>query len=258
MSFGLSAAAIGGIAAGVGAIGGAVISSNGAKSAASTQANAANAGIAQQQQEFDTIQGLLKPYVDAGTSATSQYESTLGQLNNLTGANGGAAQQTAINGLKSNPMYTTAMDLGQQSILQSASATGGLRGGNTVASLGYLPQQILTNVMGSQIGNLQSSLQSTGQLIGIGENAAAGTGNAGISTGNNITSLIGQQGAINAGGILAGTNAASGAINGIGTYLGSNGGQAAIAALMNAGGAGGFNPAYQSAYSGIDNPANYG
>lgn len=272
MSFGLSAAAIGGIAAGVGAIGGAVISSSGAKSAADTQAQATQSGINEQNYEFNTIQGLLKPYVDAGTTALTgyngaagQYGNTLQQLNNLTGANGSSAQSTALMGLTSNPMYTTAMKLGQQSILQNASATGSLRGGNTISSLGYLPSQVLSGVEQQQIGNLSSSLLGAqglaglyGQLVSTGQNAAAGTGNAGIQTGNNITSLLGQQGAIGAGATLAGTNAASGAINQFGTYLGSSGGQAAIAALMNAGGTGGFNSAYQGAYSGFDNPSNYG
>lgn len=284
MSLGLSAAAIGGIAAGVGAIGGAYISSQGAKSAANTQASADEAGINQQGQEFNTVQGLLAPFQQAGTSALTgystaqkgyqgalgQYSNTLGQLGNITGANGSAAQTTAINGLTSSPLYTSAMQLGQQSILQNASATGGLRGGNTIASLGYLPQQTLASVMNQQISNLGTSLNGTaglltgygnevsqyGNLVQQGESAAAGTGTAALSTGNNITSLLGQQGAAQAGGTLAGTNAATGAINQAGTYLGSSGGQAALAALMSS--AGGFNPTMQAAYGGIDNPSNYG
>ena len=250
MSFGLSAAAIGGIAAGVGAIGSSVISANGAKSAADTQAQATQSGINEQNYEFNTIQRLLKPYVDAGTTAltgyngaTGQYASTLQQLGNLTGANGSSAQSTALQGLTSNPMYTNAMQLGQQSILQNASATGGLRGGNTIASLGYLPSQVLSGVEQQQIGNLSSSLMGAqglaglyGQLVSTGQNAAAGTGNAGIQTGNNITSLLGQQGAALASGTVAGANAAAGSFN---TILGGSGGQAAIAALMNAGGVSG-------------------
>lgn len=295
MSAGLSAAAIGGIAAGVGSIGGAVISSMGAQSAANTQANAANAQVQEQANEFNTIQGLLKPYSDFGSSAIPGYNaaqtnyinglgqfsneigtygSILGQLNGLTGANGAAAQQAAINGLKQQPLYTNSMNLGQQAILANASATGGLRGGNTIASLGYLPGQILSNVMQQQVSNLGTSLNGQsgllngqagfltgagnlvgqyGNILNLGENAAAGTGQAAMSTGNNITSLLGQQGAIQAGSILAGSNAMTQGINGVsgalGTYL-KNG--------FPSGGASGFNPAYQAAYSGFDNPSNYG
>lgn len=243
MAFGLSGAAIGGIASGIGAIGGALISSGSAQGAADAQSGASAAGIAEQGREFDKIRSLLQPYIDAGNGALSGYSGAMGdyqsglsgyrgiqtQLNNLTGANGAAAQQTAINGLTNSPLYTNAMNLGQQSILANASATGGLRGGNTIASLGYLPGQVLSNVMQTQIGNLGTSLTGQtgllngignaitqyGNLANLGENAAAGTGQAAMSTGNNITSLIGQQGAAQAGGIIGSGNALSGAINGV-------------------------------------------
>lgn len=268
MSFGLSAAAIGGIAAGVGAVGGAAISAMGANSAADTQAQATQSQIGQQNYEFQTIQGLLSPYVSAGTNALSgyttaqgnysgelgQYATTVGQLNNLTGANGASAQNTALKGLTSNPLYTNSMNLGQQAILANASATGGLRGGNTISSLGYLPGQILSNVEQSQIGNLGTSLNGitgllngyqtqVGQYAGLvqqGENAAAGTGTAALQTGNNITSLIGQGGAINAGSTLATSNSITGALNNFTSYLGTNSGSSALASLLaSAGGIGG-------------------
>ncbi|NMV36919.1 hypothetical protein [Ralstonia insidiosa] len=257
MAFGLSGAAIGGIAAGVGAIGGAMISANGAQSAADAQAGASQAGIAEQRREFDTIRGLLSPYVNAGTGALPGYNAAIGrytnsldQLDNLTGANGQTAQKAAIAGLTSSPLYTTAMDLGQQSILANASATGGLRGGNTIASLGFLPQQVLSQVLQTQIGNLGASMQGAqslaglhGGLLNLGENAAAGTGQAAMSTGNNITSLLGQQGAAQAGGIIGNSNAVSGAINGVagafGQYMNSSRRPSysfAAPAYMNAGG----------------------
>ncbi|RBJ75791.1 hypothetical protein C3L29_032505, partial [Pseudomonas sp. MWU12-2534b] len=201
----------------------------------------AQAGINEQNYEFNTLRGLLQPYIDQGTGAMPQlqgitkqeqgvatqtqgildnYLGGVNQLNNMTGINGPQAQQAWINSLTQNPLYTNAMNLGQQAILANASATGGLRGGNTIASLGYLPGQILSNVMGQQIGNTQSALSSIngalngsqvlngiyGQLggqfqnlINTGANAAAGTGNAAISTGNNITNLTGQIGAAQSG-----------------------------------------------------------
>ncbi|BAO04679.1 DNA ejection [Ralstonia phage Firinga] len=252
MSLGITASVVGGI----GAIAGGVISANGAQSAADTQANATQSGIAQQNYQFNTLRGLLQPYVDAGTgalsgynSAVGQYGSTLGQLNNLTGANGQAAQQSAISGLTSSPLYATAMDLGQQSILANASATGALRNGNTIASLGYLPQQVLSNVMQTQIGNLGTSLSGTqslvnqyGNLLNLGENAASGTGQAAMNTGSNITNLLGQQGAAQAGGTIGTSNAINSAINGVssafGQYAnGSNGNYSFSApAYLNAGG----------------------
>ena len=271
MSLGITAAVVGG----VGAIAGGIISANGAQSAADTQAAATQSGITEQNYQFNKVQGLLQPYVDAGTGALPGYNSAMGayqggiqgyqgiqsNLNGLTGANGPTAQQAAINALQQNPLYTTSMNLGQQAILANASATGGLRNGNTIANLGYLPGQILSNVMQQQIGNLGTSLNGQsgllgflgnavsqqGNLINAGQNAAAGTGQASMQTGNNITNLLGQQGAIGAGATLAGTNAFTGAINNFSGVLGSyNGG----AGGGSSGGAYAFsNPGATSSYA---------
>lgn len=270
------AAAVG-VGTAVAGVAGSAMQSSAASDAADAQSQANQSQIAQQNYQFNTIRGLLQPYVDAGTGAISGYQGAqgnfqqglnlygrvLGQLNNLTGANGSPAQQDAINGLQSNPLYTTSMNLGQQAILANASATGGLRNGNTIANLGYLPGQILSNVMGTQIGNLGTSLngvtgllngQNTavsqfGGLLNLGENAAAGTGQAAMNTGNNITSLLGQQGAIGAGATLAGTNAITGGINSLagalGGYLGSGSGGGGYSFSMPAGSSSA--PAYMSA-----------
>ncbi|MEZ7524005.1 hypothetical protein [Burkholderia vietnamiensis] len=304
MTAAITAAVVGGGAL----IGSSLINSNSASSAADTQASAAQAGIDEQKYQFDKIQGLLVPYVNMGYNSINgyqnaltgyqtgidtynknvgQYSSTLGQLNNLTGANGTKAQQTAINGLKSNPMYTSAMQLGQQAILANASATGGLRGGNTIASLGYLPGQVLSNVMGSQIGNLGTSLNATsgllnantgalnayanyaglnGNLLSLGENAAAMTGNAGLTTGNNITNLLGQAGAAQAGGTLGTSNAITSGLNGFSSLLGSSTGQNALQSLFggsSGSGSGGYNfymPAAQAGgiSYGLGSGLNYG
>lgn len=218
----------------VGGLTGANAQASAAQGAANSQEAAAMAGIQQQQQEFNQVQQLESPFVNAGTGALGGYNSTLSQLANLTGANGNGAQQSAINGLTSNPLYTTSMALGQQSILANASATGGLRGGNTIASLGYLPNQVLSNTLQTQIGNLQSTLGGYGNLVGVGQNAAAGVGNAGMSTGNNITNLLGQQGSAQAGAQIAGGNATASGINSLGSLLGSTAGQN----LLNAAGTG--------------------
>jgi hypothetical protein len=246
-----------------GAIGGSIISANGARSAANQQAEANQSQLAEQQYQFDTVRGLLKPYVDTGTQALGDYQTALGgyrgilgNLLDLTGGNGNVAQQASIKGLQSNPLYTNAMNLGQQAILANASATGGLRNGNTIYNLGYLPGQVLSNVMQSQIGNLgtaltgqQGLLGNIGGLISLGENAAAGTGNAAMQTGNNVTSLLGQQGAIGAGATLAGTNALTNGLNGVtgalGSYFGSGGGGGGFNFTMPAGSA--ATPAYMSA-----------
>lgn len=66
MTFGLSAAAIGGIAAGAGAIGGALISGNAAEGAANTQAGAARDATEAQRQMFERQIALQEPWRQAG------------------------------------------------------------------------------------------------------------------------------------------------------------------------------------------------
>lgn len=176
------------------------------QNAADTQAGAAQAGIAEHQRQFDAVQKLLAPYVGAGTGSLSAQQ-------NLLGMNGNDAQQQAINGISNSPIYTSALAAGNRNILANASATGGLRGGNTQAALGQFSPQLLSQVIQQQYGNLAG-------LTSIGQNAAAGVGNAGMQTGNSIAGLLQQQGAAQAGGALAQGNANAGYAGAVGNAIG--------------------------------------
>lgn len=265
-------------------------------------------GITQQEQGllpqfqglFSQFQGLnsqQQGVATQGQGILNQASGAATQLGNMTGANGAAAQQSWINGLTSNPLYTSAMQLGQQQILANASATGGLRGGNTIATLGYLPQQTLANVMNQSISNQQSALSgylnalggaatqngllgSIGNtlsgagaqltndygvlsglgsqftnLINQGESAAAGVGNAALTTGSNVSNLNTQQGAIGAGATLGATNALSGAAN---SYISSSNLNSILSALTGSGTSSLSSltgPGYNSALSSFAAPA---
>lgn len=209
MTAAISAAVIG--------VGGGIYGANRAASAAGdaagTQAAASQAGIDEQRRQFDAIQKLLSPYVQAGTGALAGQQ-------NLIGLNGMQAQQDAISALQATPMYTSALQTGEESILANASATGGLRGGNTQAALAQFSPALLSSMIQNQYANL-------GGLTSLGQNAAAGVGNAGLSTGGNIAGLLGQQGAAIAGGQLARGalpgDIASAISGGLGLYAGLGG-----------------------------------
>ena len=160
-----------------------------AKDAAAAQQAAAQSGITEQRRQFDLVQQLLAPYAQTGTKA-------LGGQADLTGLNGPEAQRAAIAALEGSPQMAALMQQGENAILQNASATGGLRGGNTQAALATFRPNLLAQLIDQQYGRL-------GGLTSIGQNAAAGTGNAGIATGNNVTQILGQIGASQAGGALA-------------------------------------------------------
>ena len=183
-----------------------VIQSNAAKKAAGQQAASAQQGIDEQRRQFDALQVLMKPYVGTGTTA-------LGQQAALIGVSGPEAQQKAINALQQGPEFNALVQQGENAILQSAAATGGLRGGNVQGALAQFRPQVLSSLIEQQYNRL-------GGLSTMGQNAAAGVGTAGMQTGTNIANLLAQQGAAQAGGTLASGQAWGNAIGSIGGALG--------------------------------------
>ena len=182
-----------------GALGGAFEGSESVGQASGVQQQAAQAGIDEQRRQFDAIQKLLQPYTEAGTGALTQQQALLGM-----GAPG--AQQQAIAALQGSPQFQALQQQGENAILQNASATGGLRGGNVQGALAQFRPALLSSLIDQQYSRL-------GGLTSIGQNAAAGVGNAGMSTGTNIATLLGRQGQAQAGGILGQQNALTGGIN---------------------------------------------
>jgi hypothetical protein len=160
-----------------------------AQDASNAQLQASQAGIAEQQRQFDTVRKLLDPFVTAGHNSLFQQQT-------LAGMNGGDLQQAAIDQLKQTPGYTSQLKLGENRILANASATGGLRGGNVQAALGMFAPQLLAQTINDQYTRL-------GGITSIGQNAAVGVGNAGMATGQGISGLLQQGGAAVAGGDLA-------------------------------------------------------
>lgn len=181
-----------------------------AEDAAYAQQQAAQAGMSEEQRRFNSIQKLLKPYVDAGQPALTQQQ-------NLIGMNGNDAQQAAIDALKSGAGFQSLLKQGENSILQNASATGGLRGGNTQGALAQFSPQLLNAAINDQYGKL-------GGMVSLGQNSAVMEANAGQNSTNNIVQLLQQQGAAKAGGIMAESKYEADAWNslakGIGTYYG--------------------------------------
>jgi hypothetical protein len=169
-------------------LGGAIEGRESVGEASQAQQQAAQGGIDEQRRQFDAIQKLLQPYTEAGTGALAQQQALLG-----LGTPG--AQEQAITALQGSPQFQALQQQGENAILQNAAATGGLRGGNVQAALAQFRPALLSSLIEQQYGRL-------GGLTAIGQNAAAGVGNAGMSTGSNIATLLGRQGQAQAGGIL--------------------------------------------------------
>jgi hypothetical protein len=181
--------------------------------AAGKQADAAQAGINEQRDAYSKIQDLLNPYVKAGTSSLSA------QLD-LIGLNGSDAQARAVESLNTSPEMTALVKSGETGILANASATGGLRGGNTQAALAQFRPQMLAELINRRYNQL-------GGIAAAGQNAATNVGTAGQNSANQIAALLTQQGKANAAGALGYgqmLNAVPNAITtGMGTYMGLGG-----------------------------------
>lgn len=224
-------------------IGGAVVSAyasnRAAKKAAGAQSEAAQAGISAQERQLESIQKLLAPFVQAAAGGggefdeaaylkanpdiaadpfwganpelhflengrregrqgfyTPQTQGSLQAQQALLGLSGQEAQRAAIGQIESSPGFQSLVRQGEAGILANASATGGLRGGNVQAALAQFRPALLSQAIESQFAKL-------GGLTSLGQNAAAGVGNAGLQTAQGTSALLQQAGAAQAGQALA-------------------------------------------------------
>jgi hypothetical protein len=178
------------IGAGIGSsISGSQQQAKAAGQAAQTQSAAAQAGISEQQRQFDKLTELMSPYVTAGAGA-------LGQQQAILGLQGAEAQKAAYAGVQQSPEFLAMQQQGENALLQQASATGGLRGGNIQGALAQFRPGLLNQLVQQRYTNL-------GGLTSLGQASAAGQAGAGMQSAGAIGNLLAQQGAALAGGQIA-------------------------------------------------------
>lgn len=202
--------AVAGLGAGTSLIG-ASQQAKAAGRAADAQTQAAEAGIAEQRRQFDAVQALLAPFVEGGTDA---FRSML----DLAGVGGPDAEQAAIAAIEAGPQFEELTRQGEEAILARASATGGLRGGDVQGALAQFRPQVLIDLVSQRYGQL-------GGLAGLGQASASGQAAAAQNLGANVSNLLGQVGAAQAGGALARGQAFQQGLAGIGQGIGLIGGQ---------------------------------
>ncbi len=177
-----------------------------AETAAGAQTASSAASIAETRRQFDIVQKLLEPYVGAGASA-------LGAQQALLGLAGTEEQQKAISALETSPQFEALARQGETAMLQQASATGGLRGGNIQAALAQYRPQLLSQMIENQFSKL-------GTISGLGQASAAGTGAAAQAAGGTIANLLQQQGQAAAGAALASGQAQAQMWGNVGSSIG--------------------------------------
>jgi hypothetical protein len=203
----------GAIVGGVAAYAGSQQQASAAKNAANAQAQAGQAAIAANADQFQQMKAMVQPYADAG------YDSLKAQLD-LIGQNGPVAQQAAINSIQSDPNALALAQQGEQGILANASATGGLRGGNIQAALAQFRPQLLQSMINDRYSKLQNITQ-------LGQAAASQQASASLANGQQTANLLTGIGNAQAQGLIgagaanaAGYNALGQGVAGVGNAFG--------------------------------------
>tara|TARA_R110000822_G_scaffold37180_9_gene104245 strand:- start:407 stop:1123 length:717 start_codon:yes stop_codon:yes gene_type:complete len=183
---------------------------NAAERASAAQTEAANAGIQTQKDAATLAREDLQPFVQRGLdsfSALDPYQSggaqAFQQQQNILGLGDPGSQQAAYDAMAQSPQFQAMQQQGENAMLQNASATGGLRGGNMQAALAQFSPELLNNLMQQQYSNLGglagAGLQTAQNAASMGQASAAGQAAQGLQTGANIAGLQGQVGAAEAG-----------------------------------------------------------
>lgn len=201
-----------------------------AQHAGDLQYKAAQDAAIQQRMMFEQMRGSLKPYMSAGENALTQMQS-------MTGTNPGGNPLTSPlttpfrswnptqEGLEATPGYKFALSQGLKAGQNRLTAQGLGESGPAVTGAIDYATGLASGTYQQQFQNYNQEFQNYwnqnqnvyNMLAGLtqtGENAAAGTGVAGIQTGGAISNLMtGGASALGAGGLGAANAWAQGATN---------------------------------------------
>ncbi len=169
-----------------------VIQGRSAKRAARAQERAAQQAADVQREALESFERRTQPFAEAGGAAINPLLNLLG-----ISPTGEAVQPQTI--AEINPLVDFLRQEGFEDIQESAAARGALGSGGTLRDLTRFNTQLASTIAP------QLQQQRFGQLfnlVGLGSNAAAGQGTAGLQTAGNIGNLLQSGGAARAGGIL--------------------------------------------------------
>ena len=185
-----------------------------AQNAAKTQANAAEKASQIQKDMFEQVRGDLNPYRTAGSNALAQLMGGMGQ-------DGQFMKTYSGQDIYDDPSYQFRVNQGNNAIQGGAAAQGGLLSGATLKALQNYGQESASqeyqNAYNRFNADQTNQYNRLSNLVGIGQNAAAQTGNAGTQTAQAIANNTMQGANSQAAGTIAAGNSVA---NGFGSLLG--------------------------------------
>lgn len=163
----------------IGAITGSNSQAKAAKSAANQQYQASKEATQVQKDMYDQTRKDLSPYAQAGGTALSQLMGGMGP-------NGQFMQEYNGQDIYDDPGYQFRLQQGQDSIQSGAAAQGGLLSGATQKALLNYGQDAASQEYGNAYNRFNADQTNQynrlSNLVGLGQNAAAQQGNAGMQT----------------------------------------------------------------------------
>lgn len=163
----------------IGAITGSNSQAKAAKSAANQQYQASQDANKIQKDMYDQTRKDLSPYAQAGGTALSQLMGGMGP-------NGQFMQEYSGQDIYDDPSYQFRLQQGQDSIQSGAAAQGGLLSGATQKALLNFGQDAASQEYGNAYNRFNADQTNQynrlSNLVGLGQNAAAQQGNAGMQT----------------------------------------------------------------------------
>lgn len=222
------------IAAGIGAVGSlasGLFGMSAADKAAKAQEAASNKALAVEQQQFNTAQGDLQPFMEGGTNSLAALQKLLGIGPGGAGPTNPMLQMLGIGAdgkptgagidpstFQASPGYQFQLQQGMDAVTNSNAARG--LGGNALKQLQSYGQgtanqgwqQYLSN-LGGAYGSLTGNLTN---LIGAGASAGSALAGNALRSGEQQASTLGDVGNAQASGAIGGANALTGGLNGVG------------------------------------------
>lgn len=205
----------------VGGVASSAIGGSAAKSAANTQADAANNAANLQWQQFQQLQQNLQPYMNLGQWAAprlTQQADALGKFNFNFNPTEEQLQQT--------PGYQFTLNQGLNTVNNQLAAKGlNLSGAQAKGIAQYTTgladqtyQQQYQNALQNFMTNygVQSDMYNRlAGIAGLGQSSAAGVGNAGLQTASNVGNFLTSGANASAAGTIGAANAIGGGLNSI-------------------------------------------
>jgi hypothetical protein len=189
------------------ALAGGLISSQGQKQAAQTQAAAADRSGELQKQIFEQQMAGQEPYRQAGLTGQNRLMELLGLGGNASAAGYGKyGRDFSMADYQADPGYAFRLSEGQKALDRQAAARGGLiSGGALKAATRYgqdMGSQEYQNAFNRYQTNRSNQLQPLGNLMASGQSAASNQGQAAGNYGTNVGQAYMASGQANAAGQL--------------------------------------------------------